>query len=171
MKESNMPKADFVTSIVLFAFSVTIIILSVRMPRMEEVGADPYSVPGIVPAFLGGILLLLSIILLIRSVLKGGAQLNLHREKVSAFFKDEAIIRVLLTISISVMYAVVLLGRTPYMFATFLYVMAFVMIFEYRVDRTFRGQEKIVIFSCVQALLVAGIVAAVFRYLFLVKLP
>jgi hypothetical protein len=141
------------------------------MPRMEEVGADPYSAPGIVPGFLGTVILFLSIILLVRSILKGGSKIDLHQKKVISFFKDEAIIRVFLSMIISVIYGALLLGRTPYVLATFLYVMVFVIIFEYRFDKQFRGQGKIILFSFIQAILVAGVVAAIFRYLFLVKLP
>jgi len=171
MKETNMPKADFVTSIVLFIFSILVIVLSIRMPRMEEVGADPYSVPGIVPGFLGVIMFFLSVILLVRSILKTGYKLDLDGVKVTAFFKDKASIRVLMTIIISVIYGAVLLGRMPYVLVTFLYVMVFVFMFEYRFDQKFHAQGKTVLFSFIQAILVAGIVAAVFRYVFLVKLP
>jgi hypothetical protein len=171
MKETNMPKADFVTSIILLIFSISIIILSIRMPRMEEVGADPYSAPGIVPGFLGVIILFLSIILLVRSIFKNGFKIDLHRKKIISFFKDKPIIRVLLTLIISVVYGTILLGRTPYVLATFLYVIVFVFIFEYRFDKQFRGQGKTLLFSFIQAILVSGAVAAVFRYLFLVKLP
>ena len=138
---------------------------------MEQVGADPYSVPGIVPGFLGVVILILSIILLVRSILRAGYKLDLNGEKVAAFFKDKSIIRVLLTIIISVIYGAILLGRMPYVLTTFLYVMVFIIIFEYRFDQKFHGQGKTVLFSFIQAILVAGVVAAVFRYVFLVKLP
>ena len=138
---------------------------------MEEVGANPYSAPGIVPGFLGVIIFFLGTILLVRSILKNGYHIDISRKKLVSFFKDEAVIRVFVTIIMSVMYGAVFLGRTPYVLITFLYVTAFVAIFEYRVDQPFHGQEKILLFSVIQALLVTGVVAAVFRYLFLVKLP
>jgi len=171
MKESNMPKADFVTSLVLLTFSITVIVLSIRMPRMEEVGADPYSAPGIVPGFLGVIILFLSIILFVRSILNKGHHPEITWHNLTMFVKDEAILRVLLTIALSVIYGTILLGSIPYELATFLYSLLFVIIFEYRFDKPFQDQGKTVFFSFVQAILVAGVVAAVFRYLFLVKLP
>ncbi len=171
MKETNMPKADFVTSIILSICSISIIVISIRMPRMEEVGADPYSAPGIVPGFLGVLIFILSMILFVRSLLRKGHALDVNGESISAFFKDRAVIRVLLTILLSVFYGAVLLGKMPYVPVTFLYVMAFVLIFEYRFDRKFHVQKKTVLFSTIQALLTSGIVATVFRYVFLVKLP
>lgn len=171
MKESHMPKADFVTAIVLLTFSITVIVLSIRMPRMEEVGANPYSAPGIVPGFLGVVILFLSIILFVRSILNKGHRPEVTWHKISTVVKDEAILRVLSTIALSVIYGAILLGRIPYVIATFLYGLLFVIIFEYRFDKPFQGQGKTMLFSFVQAILVAGVVAAVFRYVFLVKLP
>ena len=171
MKEINMPKADFVTSLVLLIFSITVIALSIRMPRMEEVGADPYSAPGIVPGFLGVIILFLSIILSVRSILNKGHHPEITWNNIAAFFRDQSVLRVLLTIALSVIYGAILLGRIPYVLATFLYGLLFVIIFEYRLDKPFKDQGKTMFFSFVQAVLVAGVVASVFRYVFLVKLP
>ncbi len=167
MKESNMPKADFATSILLLVFSATIIILSIRMPSMEEVGANPYSAPGIVPSFLGTILFFLGIILLVRSIRKGGHQVNITRAKIRTFFKNESVIRILLTIFLSVIYAGGLLGNIPYILATFLYVMMFIMIFEYPFDRKLETQEKGFLFFFLQNLLLAGVIAFALRYLFM----
>ena len=171
MKETNMPKADFVTSLILSICSISIIVMSIRMPRMEEVGADPYSAPGIVPGFLGVIIFFLSMVLFVRSLIRGGHRPGINSENAAAFFKAPSVIRVLLTLLASVLYGAVLLGRSPYVLATFLYVLAFVLIFEYQREQPFQTQWKTLLFALLQALLTAGIVAAVFRYIFLVKLP
>ena len=138
---------------------------------MEEVGANPYSAPGIVPGFLGVILFCLSNILLVRSIRQDGHSLGLTWQRVLAFLKDESSIRVFLTLIISGIYGIGLLGNVPYLLATFVYVMVFIILFEYSFHQKLNEQVKIVFFSFVQALLTAGTVAAVFRYLFLVKLP
>jgi len=171
MNDQNMPKADFITSIILLAFSLLIIILSLKMPRMEEVGADPYSAPGVVPGLIGGILLCLSLIMLTRSARQRGYQLHLSRQGIAEFFFAPSTRRVLLTIFISALYGIGLLGRVPYVIATLLYVLAFVLLFEYQRSQSFQRQRKTVIFACVLAVLTTASVAAVFRYLFLVNLP
>ncbi len=171
MREQLMPKADFITSILLIIFSLAIVIISIRMPRMEELGANPYSAPGIVPGFLGIIIFMLSLTLCIKSFLKNGYKIDLHKKTIRAFFQDQATIRVLLTLLISIIYGVGLLGNIPYILATFLYVAAFIMFFEYRQDQPIHSQKKTVIFAILQAILVTASVAAVFRYLFLVNLP
>jgi putative tricarboxylic transport membrane protein len=76
-----------------------------------------------------------------------------------------------LTILLGAIYGIGLVGRIPYVVATVLYVFVFVTLFEYHYDQPFQSQKKTVFWALIQAVLVAGIVAAVFRYLFLVDLP
>lgn len=171
MKDQLMPKADFITSLLLIIFSLSIVIISIRMPRMQELGANPYSAPGIVPGFLGSIIFILSVMLFIKSLLKNGHRLDFHAKTIRAFFRDQATIRVLVTLLISIIYGVGFLGNIPYTLATFVYVAAFIMLFEYRRDQPLYAQKKTVLFAIIQAIFVTASVAAVFRYLFLVNLP
>ncbi len=67
-----MIKKDFITSIVLIAFSISVIVMSYNMPRLERRGIDPFSAPGVVPGMVGAIILCLAIILFVRSVRRGG---------------------------------------------------------------------------------------------------
>lgn len=171
MKESNLPRADFVTSIFLTLFGLFILIVSLKMPRFEEHNVNPYSVPGILPAFLGAIITLLGIVLLIRSIRQRGYLLGIGKKEVVVFFSDESSRRIFLTLIISLIYGLVFLGRIPFYLATGIFVFAFVMIFEYRFEESFAGQRKKVLIALVMAVLVSAIVTAVFRYLFLVNLP
>ena len=171
MKDSNMPKADFLTSIFLCLLGVFILIVALRMPRFEGTNINPYSVPGIVPAFLGVVLAGLGLVLLIRSLRQGGFRLGLTGQKVAAFFKDESSRRIFLTIIISIVYGFGLLGRIPFPIATGLYVLAFILIFEYQFKKPFATQWKRVLLAFVVAVLVSAVVTLVFQYLFLVNLP
>ena len=171
MNDQHMAKADFFTAILLVVFSISIIVLSIQMPRMEEFGANPYSAPGIVPGFLGGILLLLGGILFARSVLRRGYRLNITGVSLKTFFQADSVRRVLLTIGISLIYGIGFLGRIPYVAATFIYVTSFILLFEYQPAMPRQKQATMLGFAVIQAVLVTGIVAAVFRYVFLVKLP
>ena len=67
-----MVRKDFITSIVLIAFSLSVIVFSYTMPRLERRGIDPFSAPGVVPGMIGIILLILALILFFRSVRHGG---------------------------------------------------------------------------------------------------
>lgn len=171
MKEENMPKADFLASILLFIFGIAVLIASIKMPRFEAQGANPYSVPGIVPGFLGVAVTFLSLILFIRSVIHRGYKLGLTKEVIRDFFKSDSTKRFILSLTLCVIYAVFLLGRIPYHIATSLFVLVFIIAFEFQFKESLNSQRKTIIFSLVEALLVSAGVTSLFRYLFLVKLP
>jgi hypothetical protein len=171
MKASNMSRADFIMSIGLVIFGVAVLIGSIRMPRYAELEVNPFSVPGIVPGFLGIIVAFLGVVLLVRSILRQGDKLDLNRGTVVAFFKDQSTRRLLLTLAVCLGYAFGVLNRIPYLIATILYILVFVVVFEYRWDKPVREQGR----TFLMALLVSGIAGtatwATFRYLFLVNLP
>ena len=171
MEERNMPKADFVASLILIGFGVWIVIHSLNMPRFTEFGANPFSVPGIVPGILGTIISLLSLLVFIRSIRRRGYRLGLSRSSLNRFFQDASSKRMLITCLVCIIYGLGLVGHIQYFTATFIYVFVFLIIFQYRFSEAFRIQWKLVLFSIIQALLIAGAVAVVFRYLFLVDLP
>jgi hypothetical protein len=171
MEAKNMPKADFITSIVLMAFGGTVLVMSMRMPTFAEQGVNPYSAPGIVPGFLGGITGFLGLVLFVRSIIRKGYRLGVSGRTARAFFAAEMTRRFALTILVSVAYALGLLGHMPYEFATAIYVFAFVIIFEYKWKQSFTSQWKKVGLALLVALVAAFAVGAVFRYLFLVNLP
>jgi putative tricarboxylic transport membrane protein len=171
MKPENMPKADFVVSILLMGFGVWIVLHSLQMPRFQELNADPLSVPGIVPGILGTVIFLLSLVVFIRSLTRRGYQLGVNRQTLKNFFQDTSSQRMLLTIGICIVYGIFMVGSMNYYPATFIFVLVFIILFQFRSapDATARG--KMLMFAVLQALLAAGIVGAVFRYLFLVDLP
>lgn len=171
MKQENMPKADFVVSLLLMGFGVWIVIHSFKMPRFEELGANPFSVPGIVPGILGVIIFILSLIVFMRSLTRKGYRLGLNRTTLIEFFRNASMQRMLLTILICIVYGIVLVGRINYYLATFAFVLVFLVLFQYRPSKGFLTQRRKLVLSFIQALLTAGIVGAVFRYLFLVDLP
>ena len=82
-----MPRADFLMSLFFIVFGIIVLVISVQMPRLEDQGVDPYSVPGIVPGFLGAIIAFLGGVLLVRSVIRKGYSLNLNRTTVRNFFE------------------------------------------------------------------------------------
>ncbi|HCS37384.1 MAG TPA: hypothetical protein DIW48_12065 [Sphaerochaeta sp.] len=182
----KMPRADFITSVLLMALSAFVIIESLRMPRLEHRNINPYTIPGMVPAILGVIMGVLSITLFFRAMRYGGYRLSKHTtaatssssasagdgspQKVGFWHKPETL-RVILTVGFCLLYAIILVGWAWYPIATFLYVFGFIVIFEY--DRT-KGpdeQKRIFILAGVEALLTAVLVSVVFRYVFLIRLP
>jgi putative tricarboxylic transport membrane protein len=171
MDERKMNKADFVTSIVLIAFSVAVVVLSLQMPRLEHRNVNPYTVPGIVPGFLGVVVGILSIVLLVRSIVRGGWRLEITRASLGSFFRSEAAWRLALTIGLCVIYGIVLVGTLPYWLATGIFIFVFILAFELKLKEPLAGQWKRFLFAIIVAVLATAIIAVMFRYLFLVDLP
>lgn len=171
MKQENMPKADFVVSILLMCFGVWIVIHSFQMPRFKELGADPLSVPGIVPGILGTVIFILSLVVFIRSLARKGYRLGLNRQTLNNFLRESSLNRMLLTMLICIVYGIFMVGRLNYYLATFIFVLTFLILFQFRNLEDATGRGRLFALAVLQALLTAGIVGAVFRYLFLVDLP
>ena len=171
MKQENMPKADFAVSILLMCFGVWVVIHSFQMPRFKELRADPLSVPGIVPGILGTVIFVLSLVVFIRSLTRKGYRLGLNRQTLNNFLRDTSLQRMLLTIFICIVYGIFMVGRLNYYLATFIFVLIFLVFFQFRYSEDTTVRAKLLTLAVLQALLTAGIVGAVFRYLFLVDLP
>jgi hypothetical protein len=171
MKESNMPKADFVTSILLMAFGLFVVVASARMPTFASRGANPYSAPGLVSGLIGFAILALSTVLFVRSLVKGGFRLGITGARLVGFAREETTYRILITIGVSVIYALVLLRSLGFLASTAIYVFAFVMLFEYDIRKSLAAQWLRVLLAVVMAAATSGAVYTVFTYLFLVDLP
>ena len=165
-----MVKKDFITSIVLISFSLSVIVSSYNMPRLERRGIDPFSAPGVVPGMIGCILLVLALILFIRSLRRGG-YLLLGRHTGQEFVHRGAALRVLLTLILSLAYAIGLLGRIDYTIGTLLYIFAFIVLFELRWGQTPGRRLRVIGAALLQALIGSLLITLVFRNLFLVDLP
>ena len=166
-----MVKKDFITSIVLIVFSISVVVSSYTMPRLERRGIDPFSAPGVVPGMIGLILLCLALILFLRSVRAGGYRLFSADIDAEGVKHPGAAVRVMLTLFISLVYAVGLLGHVDYTISTMLYIFSFIVLFEYQREVSLLGQKKMMTVALLQAVIVAVLITLVFRKLFLVDLP
>lgn len=167
-----MVKKDFITSIVLIAFSVSVIVMSYTMPRLERRNIDPFSAPGVVPGMIGIVLLLLSFVLFVRSIRRGGYRVF---RKSSCETDDGhlqgAATRVVLTLVISLVYAIGFLGRFDYSIITALYICTFICLFEFKAGVALWAQKRMVLFAIIQAVVASVLITLVFQKLFLVDLP
>ena len=164
MNGAGMPRADFVTALVLIAFGTAMLWASLEMPRFEQRNINPYSIPGIVPGILAGV----NLILLVRSMARGGYRLGAATWRETLF--GDAAKRLALAFALCVVYAVGLVGVVPFWLATFLFVTVFIVIFEWPLVAPKRRWLTIVS-ALVQGALVSAVVALVFQEVFLVTLP
>jgi len=170
MKEENMNKADFFTSIFLFLLGLIVFIVSIRMPTFREVGAHPYSAPGIVPGILGIIIAFMGAILFFRSIIHKGYKIQISSQGLIKFFKNDSIKRLLIALFLSIFY-VILLGKIDYFLLTAIYIFIFIISFEFNIKKSIFSQRKILFFALLEAIFIAASISYLFRYLFLVTLP
>ncbi|MBX3603148.1 MAG: tripartite tricarboxylate transporter TctB family protein [Rubrivivax sp.] len=165
-------RGDLWFSLLLTALALAVVIESWRMPRLENLGVHPMSAPGLTPGVIGLVLLLLGLLLLVRSLrerraaaARAAASAAPAAPAATAASGDGA--RALLATVLCLVYALGLLGRLPFFWATGLFVFAFVVAFAFeraRPWRTLGGAAAMALFSAVS-------VTLLFERLFLVQLP
>jgi len=181
MTDREMNKADFYTSIILFIFSVGVIVMSLRMPSMVDRNESRWSAPGVVPAFIGIALLLLSGSMLVRSLLRGAFKPDADKAgnaDVTATAKSShkkptfsvSTLRIFVTLALCVFYAIAL-GKIWFPLATALFIFLFISVFEFNRSKPIAAQWKTFVWAAVIATITSALVTIIFQYLFLVNLP
>jgi hypothetical protein len=166
-----MARADFLTGIALICLSLYVIIESWRMPRLEHLKVHPLSVPGIVPAFIGMVLLIFGTVLVIRSIRRGGHRLGFSYGGFRRMLSNPGNQRLLLTAILCIGYAGFLIGTLPYWLATGLFVFLFIILFEWERGMNVARRKKCLISAALIAILSSAAITLVFERLFLVALP
>lgn len=163
-------RGDLWFSLLLTALSLVVVIESWRMPRLENLGVHPMSAPGLTPGLIGLVLLLLGLLLLLRSLrerraaaMAAGAASPAPSSPAAAGDGGRA----LLAVALCLAYALGLLGRLPFAWATGLFVFAFVAAFGFERARPWRTLGG----AAAMALVTAIAVTLLFEQLFLVRLP
>ena len=164
-----MPKADFVTGLVLIALGLAVVWASLDMPRFEERGADPYTAPGLVPGVLGAIILVLGTVVLVRAAHAGGWRLSWSGAKSSS--KDPGVRRLVLSVALCLIYAGGLVGTVPFWLATFVFITAFVVLFEWPLAAGRTDRLRRLALAPLLAAAIAAAVSLLFQDVFLVRLP
>jgi putative tricarboxylic transport membrane protein len=166
-----MVRADLYTAAALLALGVATMVESWRMPRFEEVGADVWSSPGVVPGLLGAALALMAVILLLRSL----AALRRPAEGPAAQAVAEPASggwgRAALSAGLCILYAAVLVGRMPFWLATFLFVFAFVTVFDLWGVAERPPLARVLLMAAAVAAGTAIVIPYIFQSIFLVRLP
>jgi len=171
MNEKQMRKADFFTSIVLLVFAFTVTGMAFNMPRLEEKNINPYTAPGVVPGILGVIIFILALIMFIRTLRGSDFLPKFKKGNMKSLLSDAGTMRLLVSLAICLIYALVLIGNIPYILATFIFVLAFILCFDLKYDAVEGSRKRIIVKALIQAVITSVAVSAAFEYLFLVDLP
>jgi hypothetical protein len=165
MAEKSAPAADLVWSVVWIAFGAAVVYGSWAMERLEKMNINPYTVPGLVPGLLGGGILLMGTMLLVRAIRAGGLRAQPARAAPDLG-------RLGLAMVLCLAYGAGLVGHgIPFWAATFLFVFVSIALFQWT-ERRARGEWRrglAVAAAC--ALGTAAGVTLVFQEVFLVRLP
>lgn len=122
--ERPTARADLVSAAVWIALGAAIVYGAWTMDRLERSGGKLFAAPGLVPGLLGLVLLVLGLVLGIRA-LRSGA-LRLRNPTPHGAWAGTALV-----LALCLGYAAGLVGRLPFWLATFVFVTAFIAVFEY----------------------------------------
>ena len=170
MSERTMNKADFVSSLMLTLFGIGIMVESWRLPRLENLNINPYTVPGIVPGFLGLFLTIGGLAILIRSIWRGGWKIGVSGEEIPRWLASPMVMRTAVTIVITMAYAILLFPHIPFWIATPIFIFVFVVTTE---SMKYGGlPDRVKLMTALVLAIAAGlIINFVFQDLFFVRLP
>lgn len=163
-KAPASPRADLVTAAVLFALGVAIVQQAIAMPRFVEQSGTGLTAPGIVPGFHGAMIALLSVVLGIRAMRRGGWAAH---GPVARGGTDGR--RLAIAAALGILYAGVMVGRVPFWLASALFVFAFTATFEW--DAGPAGRTRRIVDAAAIGLGTGIAVTLVFERLFLLRLP
>jgi Tripartite tricarboxylate transporter TctB family len=158
-EERPSARVDFLSALAWIALGAVIVWASWTMDRLERHGATFYSFPGLVPGLLGAILLVLGMALAFRALRQGGLRAGAINPSLRQGWAGSALV-----LALCLGYAVGLVGRVPFWLATFLFVAAFIAVFEYPSRRRMASAP-------LYAAATAAAVTYLFEAVFLVRLP
>jgi hypothetical protein len=166
------PQVDLFVGLGLMLFGAYVAFESWRMPSTEHPRIQfVYEGPGVVPGLLGLVILFFGTLILVRALREGGLHLEGAGGRVAAMFRRAEPRRLLWLLALSLLYAGALIGRVHFLAGTFIFVLAFILVFDWGAAPTHKGRIRLAVTAALQAALTALVVWYVFENIFLVRLP
>ena len=153
--------ADRAAAVVLFALGIAMLYGGYTMDRLEIRQIHPASIPGLVPMLLGGVLAVCAVLLFT------GARDDVREPGVAGVSWANTGI----ALGLCLVYAIGLVGRLPFFWATALFVAAFAGTFAWRDAERRPSPARVAAEAALFGLAVAAAISGLFRYGFLVRLP
>jgi hypothetical protein len=129
-------KADIVFGTILILISSFFLFQSFKMPRTADILRAQnnrealLTAPGIMPALVSAILIILGILLIVGALKEGAKLTKEDLSKVKTWFGTVESKNTMIMFAIIVVYIFGLLGRLPYIVSTFIFLAAFMFIFK-----------------------------------------
>ncbi len=190
------PQVDLFVGLALLLLGIFVVYHSLQMPGVEHRRVSAfYHGPGFVPGLLGITIAGFGTIILGRSIWEGGLNLKGAGGQVVDVFRRPEPRRLAILLLLSLGYAWGLIGRVSFSMATFPFVLAFILVYDWentteRAQRenwlvtlgkrlfglqiswsVFRERVLLVVTAIIQAALTAWIITYVFENIFLRRLP
>jgi hypothetical protein len=166
--KARMARADLLMGVLFVVLGMAIFYASWTMPRLENRGVPPLTVPGLVPGGLSIGLTLCGLMLAIHALrlrVDGGWR------DFAELFRSRAAMRASSVIALVLIYALGLVGWLPFWAATTLFVFTFVIVFEVVLVEPAGSWKQSLPWAIGLALFTGVAVVLAFEQLFLVRLP
>ncbi len=167
----GMAKADFYTALFLMVLGIGVVEESWRMPRFADLGSSVWSSPGITPGMVGVVLAAMGAILFFRS----RQEMRAKPEGDTTGVDRASWIRAGYTLVLCLIYGIGLVGRIPFQLASFLFMLAFIVSFDFYDNRdAYRDRLRLLrrlVAAAVIAAVAAWAISKVFQDIFFVRLP
>ena len=166
------PRTDLYIAAGFLAFGIGIIAESAVMPTFTDQGTPIYVAPGLVPGFHGLVISILAFVLAARSVSRGAlTAAGAARPLPERLAWRRSVGRIALATTLTLIFAVGLIGRIPFWLAAAIFVFGFIMAFEWRRDQTRAVLLRNAAWAIGIAMTAGWAVTLLFENLFLIRMP
>ncbi|MGR3639187.1 tripartite tricarboxylate transporter TctB family protein [Alterinioella nitratireducens] len=168
MTARNAPaRVDLIAGVFVVILGMAGLVESLRMPRFEARGIDPNTAPGVTPGLISAALLIFGLTLTLRAIRGGGtgSGITIHA------WDRGAVLRTALTISLALLYGMLLFGSLPFVPATAAFIFAFVVATELANPDRALSVPALLAGAAALALAAAFGIQLIFEEIFLVRLP
>lgn len=164
------PRGDFIAALIWIALGIATTIGSWNMDRLQKQDINPYTIPGLLPGFLGVAIIFFGALMLFRAWRQGALAVQPVRPKTAA---DHAETRRLWTVlALCIGFGGGLVGHgLPFWAAAAIFIATTITILQ-SAERTAANQRKRGVLTAIVIGVCAGlIITLVFQEFFLVRLP
>ena len=165
------PRTDLLTGAFFSLFGLTVLYLAWLMPTYVEQKGEIYTAPGLVPAFYGTIVALLSLWMVGRSIQRGALRPGGGDDAPAAAREGYSNVRLALAAALGLFFVFILLGRMPFWLSSAIFIFLFIVLFEWHAELPWRARALRLGAAAAIGLVTGLSVMLLFERVFYVRLP